>query len=859
MQYTPFHAYYKTKKLTLENKLLPVFVSSSINIYPYQIAAASFALDVSINRGVILADEGSLGKTYEALLIISQKWFEGATKILIVVPVHLLAQWVSILEDKFSIPFFLEHNEYTDEVGIFITSYENSIPPCKWDIVCFDEAQRLRKDNDTNNRLKSAVEESYKILLTPAPIMNDIMDLYYLINLIDKDEFPDQDEYYNRYFRQENFYPELAERAGKYVFRTLRSQASSYVNIPNRLVASVTITPTDKELELHNKIVSYANKNFKKAYPKMNNYDLMLLLTSRLSSSTFAFSKTMKDLLNRIENDAIDDWERKELSELLTLSESFHKNTKIQTLLEILPKLFHLLTACKGNKKVLIFVKSRITLKILDELIGKKYKTVSFDGSKSRHYEIIEKFRKEAQVLIATDIANEGLNLEFCSCVINFDTSYNTLDIEQRILRCHRQNQLNDVLVVNFINNQNASDTRALELYKKRLRQFAGIFGISDDILGCFCNVQGAIEYFSQNARDRETIQQAFEDNLKRNESDNTVKIQKSKSVLFSTFDEEISYSSTLTPEYVETKKREMNDDLWYITAALMEGQSGLSLNHKTRTIKAYNWHNASHLFKDLYIRRDEYSMTDTKLPKSGQYTLTSKLALHVLRHLISKKTAEGGDIYIEKTADLTEPCFIECYDITVKKGEFDWNSTTYDFMELMGKTESGVLLKELDCKRILSLPVVQFNETGKKPTWQERRTTYTYPTGDLQNLINTQKYRDIAIKGAELVEKEILRRLKRTEFNKKAEIKKRLQTLTDKKKAIQKEESSITSSFDRIKLDKKLAVIEDDLKQAESMLFMEKMRIEYETEQQMKKLLEDNKISVDIKRIFKINVRRMD
>lgn len=86
-----------------------------------------------------MADEGSLGKTYEALLIILQKWFEGAAKILIVVPVHLLTQWVSILQDKFSIPFFLEHSEYTDEDGIFITSYENDIPPCKWDIACFDK------------------------------------------------------------------------------------------------------------------------------------------------------------------------------------------------------------------------------------------------------------------------------------------------------------------------------------------------------------------------------------------------------------------------------------------------------------------------------------------------------------------------------------------------------------------------------------------------------------------------------------------------------------------------------------------------------------------------------------------------
>lgn len=105
------------------------------------------------------------------------------------------------------------------------------------------------------------------------------------------------------------------------------------------------------------------------------------------------------------------------------------------------------------------------------------------------------------------------------------------------------------------------------------------------------------------------------------------------------------------------------------------------------------------------------------------------------------------------------------------------------------------MLLKEIDYKHVLSLPVVKFNETGKKPSWQERHTTYTYPTGDLQNLINIQKYCNIAIKGAMLVEKEILRRLKSTKFNKKSEIKKQLQNLTDEKKAI-KERSQYDKLF---------------------------------------------------------------
>jgi len=162
----------------------------------------------------------------------------------------------------------------------------------------------------------------------------------HLISFIDKDEFPDPDEYYNRYFRQEDNYHELAEHAGKYVFRTVKSQVDGYINIPNRLVASVAITPTAAELELHDKVVRYANKPFKKAYPKMSNYDLMLMLTNILSSSTFAFAETASNLINRIQGDIVDDWERREIDEISTIAIKIQKNAKFTALMDILPKLF---------------------------------------------------------------------------------------------------------------------------------------------------------------------------------------------------------------------------------------------------------------------------------------------------------------------------------------------------------------------------------------------------------------------------------------------------------------------------------------------------------------------------------------
>ena len=91
-------------------KLAAAYAASNIEIYPYQIAAARFVLRSPYLKGAILCDDGSLGKSYEALLVITQVWYEGRERILIVVPTPLLGQWIKIMDNRFSIPFYVEDN-----------------------------------------------------------------------------------------------------------------------------------------------------------------------------------------------------------------------------------------------------------------------------------------------------------------------------------------------------------------------------------------------------------------------------------------------------------------------------------------------------------------------------------------------------------------------------------------------------------------------------------------------------------------------------------------------------------------------------------------------------------------------------
>ena len=97
---------------------------------------------------------------------------------------------------------------------------------------------------------------------------------------------------------------------------------------------------------------------------------------------------------------------------------------------------------------------------------------------------IVDAFRDKAEILIATEAGAEGINLQFCSLVVNYDMPWNPQRIEQRIGRCHRYGQKNDVVVVNLVNQANYADRRVYELLNDKFSLFNGVFGASDEVPG---------------------------------------------------------------------------------------------------------------------------------------------------------------------------------------------------------------------------------------------------------------------------------------------------------------------------------------------------------------------------------------
>ena len=196
-------------------------------------------------------------------------------------------------------------------------------------------------------------------------------------------------------------------------------------------------------------------------------------------------------------------------------------------------------------EKAIIFTESRRTQEYLVQLLtenGYEGKLVLFNGSNSdtqskaiyahwklRHADsdqitgsrtadmraaLVEHFKDQAAIMIATEAAAEGINLQFCSMVVNYDLPWNPQRIEQRIGRCHRYGQKHDVVVINFLNKNNAADQRIHQLLSEKFNLFSGVFGASDEVLGA---IESGVEFekrivsIYQTCRTVEEIEAAFE------------------------------------------------------------------------------------------------------------------------------------------------------------------------------------------------------------------------------------------------------------------------------------------------------------------------------------------------------------
>lgn len=202
-----------------------------------------------------------------------------------------------------------------------------------------------------------------------------------------------------------------------------------------------------------------------------------------------------------------------EVDGIISLAENIRRNAKLNALKKALTISFQKQSEQGIHNKAVVFTESlRTQAYLFDELSACGYggKILLFNGNmndqitkdiyrawRSRHYNIpvagrsieiknaiVEAFRDEYQILLVTDSGSEGLNLQFCNTVINYDLPWNPQRIEQRIGRCHRYGQKQDVMVINLLNTENIADRRVYEILAQKFELFEGVFGASDKAIG---------------------------------------------------------------------------------------------------------------------------------------------------------------------------------------------------------------------------------------------------------------------------------------------------------------------------------------------------------------------------------------
>lgn len=877
---TPFHAYYTARmldSLSENEQLLPVYASSDIQVYPFQIAAASFALRSPYQKGVILCDEAGMGKSHEAMLVINQRWLEGQTRILLCIPnADLVYQWVDMLERYYSIPYTVligrkdwEINTTADvpngfdQDGLVITTYdfaaehEAEASQIHWDLTVFEEANALSGVYQPESRQAKALYRiagsAFKLLLTGTPIEKNIMDLYGLIWFIDNTVLPDEKEFLARYLRKPENYPELAELVSRFCFRTLRSQAKQYAKVPERVLFTVEYSPSKEEQKVYDLLYAYINKPNKLAFPEMDSYDLALRLLSLQSSSTAAIKQTLSGVIRRLEKREDAQAELSELQAIVDACNNISTDTKVKELLQVLEKGFALMKKTGAKKKAVIFTESVETMKMLRPHLATKYKTLLYYGGTD--YSVLQQFLADGEVLISTDNGAKGFHLADASFVIHYDLLYNTLKMEQRIDRCHRLGQQNDVLSVAFINKSNFADVRKLELVSKRMLVSDGVFGVSDDVIGGFTDdLAGAFPVLSERLRTKAQIETEHQQALASHAEENKQLVAAAEDVLFTTFTKELADKIKLSPRYIETQAREINNDLWalakYFFTKYNETHSDCFyvIDEAAQTITATNYESLPVLFyywngsqNRKYQSQPVYGMAKDCKPRHGRITLSSIIGRGILHEL---ECADSGKLRVSKPG--AENAEIGLYTVSLASAD---HKRSKEIPVLVGRTESGEALDQAECLTLLSLPVLDYEQTAHSaPHWLKKAGT-PHPLDKLVPVdALAEQYRaELSPSQAEEAE-----RLKLEAKRKKAALSKKIDALEAQIKALEDSRSGIT--HDRLQLlalDKQINQLRRELMGKKENQFFEEMQLDLELEEQIKTATVNNGIRVTTVREF--------
>ncbi|MGE5558395.1 MAG: DEAD/DEAH box helicase [Bacillota bacterium] len=443
--------------------------------YPHQLKTAHKVLHVMHGRAV-LADEVGLGKTIEAGLVIKEYLLRGLAKnALILTPASLCRQWHDELHEKFDIWCnFIRKPADWSSGNFLIASMDTAKKPrhaeiasgMQFDILVIDEAHKLKNNRTQNWQFIRRLRKKFFLLLTATPLQNDLKELYNLITLLRPGQLGSYHQFQSNFIQKKRVArnPErLKELLGEVMIRNRRAEVMA--NFPKRFVKAVPVELNPAEAFLYGKVVQYIKQAYMHNMGKSNILPL-ITLQREICSSTDAAAVT----LNKMIRQTAEEGTRSSLWELLQISMKMPVNSKIYALLELIRSI---------PEKIIVFTEFIATQRYIQFCLQRAgVVSINFDGTLSgRKKEFAKIFFRDnplAKVMVATESGGEGINLQFCHHLINYDLPWNPMRIEQRIGRIHRLGQTQDVHIYNF-STRGTIEEHIIHLLQEKLDLFQSI------------------------------------------------------------------------------------------------------------------------------------------------------------------------------------------------------------------------------------------------------------------------------------------------------------------------------------------------------------------------------------------------
>jgi len=469
--------------------------------YAHQRAVAEKALR-DLGGAALLADETGLGKTMEAGIIAAELIVRGLVRtVLVVVPASLSHQWREEMHDKFALDFRIVRKaaDLADDPPLRIASYSvvrnertgKLLREKPVDLLVCDEAHHLKNRSTKQYRSVNRIQKKYVLLLSATPFHNRLVELKSLIDILKPGLLGSTRAFNKQYVdpkdpRRPRNVHHLRSLLGEVLIRNRRREVS--VKLPPRRAVTYHLELGPEERSFYDDLSAFIRQEVKERVidaaaarhdGRRYSYVLALInLQRELTSSAPAVEKTLRKMVAREEMAGP---VAKRLEAFADRAQALTAWRKGDAALEVLARF---------PGQFVIFCEYLATVdKLIERLAKDGIEAVPFHGGlgPDGKQRALERFKAGARVLVASRAGGEGLNIQFCWNVLNFDLPWNPMSVEQRIGRVHRLGQQHAVTVVN-LSVRDTIEARVLELLTYKLRLFTAVLGEIDLILGALHN-----------------------------------------------------------------------------------------------------------------------------------------------------------------------------------------------------------------------------------------------------------------------------------------------------------------------------------------------------------------------------------